>query len=529
MLGLVVAHLALACLLPALSARRPRVASAVAAVPPAVALLWALAHAREALDGGVSTSLRWAPELGLTLSFRLPTRCPWRWCVLVVGCRRPRPALLRAGYFTRRRRRWPLRRGAAGLRRGDARARPRRRPDRALRLLGADDGLLATCSSGTTGEREANRARRAPGAHRHHPRRPRDARRASCPRHAAGTLPDLASRRRPARRRRRRRRRRADPARGADQVGALAVPPLAAGRHGRAHPGQRLSARRGHGQGRRLPGRAARARLRRRARLAARRARPRRCARCCSAAGARCASTTSNSSSPTARSASSASSSCSSAPAPGTPRSPAPRCSSPTPCSRRRCSSSPASSTTRRAPATCADSPASADALPPLRGGRRARRRVHGRTAAAARIRRQGGRVRGVRTATPGPLGAGHHGGRGSVLHRRLHRALPLGRLRPQAGRRGHPGAPARPAAHRPPAICAVAGLVLGDRRPGRRRGARSYADDLPGRRSSYHLALWHGLGLPLLLSAVAHRARVRAAPRRGRRSAARAATCRAR
>jgi multicomponent Na+:H+ antiporter subunit A len=70
-LGLVVVHLALACLLPAISARRPRLGFALAALPPAAALLWALAHAREALTTGVTTTLPWAPELGLALSFRL--------------------------------------------------------------------------------------------------------------------------------------------------------------------------------------------------------------------------------------------------------------------------------------------------------------------------------------------------------------------------------------------------------------------------------------------------------------------------
>jgi multicomponent Na+:H+ antiporter subunit A len=70
-LGLVVAHLALACLLPLVSARSPRAGFAVAAVLPAVALVWALANARAALSTGVSTTLQWAPELGLALSFRL--------------------------------------------------------------------------------------------------------------------------------------------------------------------------------------------------------------------------------------------------------------------------------------------------------------------------------------------------------------------------------------------------------------------------------------------------------------------------
>ena len=71
MLGLVVAHLVLACVLPALSAHRPRIAFAVAAVPPTVTLVWALAHTREALSGGVASALAWAPALGLALSFRL--------------------------------------------------------------------------------------------------------------------------------------------------------------------------------------------------------------------------------------------------------------------------------------------------------------------------------------------------------------------------------------------------------------------------------------------------------------------------
>ena len=71
MLGLVVAHLALACLLPALSARRPRAGVRGRGGAARRRAAWALAHAREALDGGVSSRLRWAPELGLALSFRL--------------------------------------------------------------------------------------------------------------------------------------------------------------------------------------------------------------------------------------------------------------------------------------------------------------------------------------------------------------------------------------------------------------------------------------------------------------------------
>ncbi|MGH3975319.1 MAG: proton-conducting transporter membrane subunit, partial [Pseudonocardiaceae bacterium] len=71
MLALVAAHLVLACLLPLLSARSHRAAFFAAAVPPAAALIWAFGHAPEALRGGITRTTEWAPELGLTLSFRL--------------------------------------------------------------------------------------------------------------------------------------------------------------------------------------------------------------------------------------------------------------------------------------------------------------------------------------------------------------------------------------------------------------------------------------------------------------------------
>ncbi|MGI9001476.1 MAG: hydrogen gas-evolving membrane-bound hydrogenase subunit E [Pseudonocardia sp.] len=71
MLALVVAHLVVAVALPLVSARSRRAAFGVAAVLPAVTLLWALAQAGPALDGGLSATTAWAPTLGLTLSFRL--------------------------------------------------------------------------------------------------------------------------------------------------------------------------------------------------------------------------------------------------------------------------------------------------------------------------------------------------------------------------------------------------------------------------------------------------------------------------
>ena len=83
------------------------------------------------------------------------------------------------------------------------------------------------------------------------------------------------------------RRARADPARGVHEVGAAAVPPVAARRDGRAHAGQRLPARRVDGQGGRLPGGAAVARVRRAGRVVGARRRRSGWARCWSAAGAR--------------------------------------------------------------------------------------------------------------------------------------------------------------------------------------------------------------------------------------------------
>ena len=132
----------------------------------------------------------------------------------------------------------------------------------------------------------------------------------------------------PPRRSARHRRDHARPRRRAVEVGDRAVPLLAARRHGRADPGERLPARRGHGEGRHLP---------RSPRLAP--ASPTRPAGArCSSASACCtmlrrrlarpaAARPEARCSPTARSASSASSPSSSASAPATPRSPGSRCS----------------------------------------------------------------------------------------------------------------------------------------------------------------------------------------------------------
>ncbi len=71
MLALVAAHLVLAALLPLLSARSHRASFVGAALLPAGALVWGLSNVTAALRGGVSETTAWAPELGLSLSFRL--------------------------------------------------------------------------------------------------------------------------------------------------------------------------------------------------------------------------------------------------------------------------------------------------------------------------------------------------------------------------------------------------------------------------------------------------------------------------
>jgi len=71
MLALVVAHLLVAALLPLLAARSHRATFLVAALLPAGALVWAFGHGPEALRGGASRTTAWAPELGLSLTFRL--------------------------------------------------------------------------------------------------------------------------------------------------------------------------------------------------------------------------------------------------------------------------------------------------------------------------------------------------------------------------------------------------------------------------------------------------------------------------
>jgi multicomponent Na+:H+ antiporter subunit A len=63
---------------------------------------------------------------------------------------------------------------------------------------------------------------------------------------------------------------------------------------------------------------------------------------------------------------------------------------------------------------------------------------------------------------------------------------------------------PAGPAFVGPAALLAVAGLAVGVAAPLIDRALAPYADQFLAPADPYHLALWHGLGLPLLLSGVA-------------------------
>lgn len=71
-------------------------------------------------------------------------------------------------------------------------------------------------------------------------------------------------------------------------------------------------------------------------------------------------------------------------------------------------------------------------------------------------------------------------------------------------GRAGHRHAAPGWAFVAPAALLAVAGLAVGLAAPAMDRLLSTYADEYPGAGRPYHLALWHGFGLPLLLSAVA-------------------------
>ena len=148
--------------------------------------------------------------------------------------------------------------------------------------------------------------------------------------------------------------------------------------------------------------------------------------------------------------------------------------------------------------------------LPVLAVDRRARRRLDGRRAAAAGLRRQGGGVHrpaGRRAARPHrrAAGAGRAGARLGA-HRRLHVPVPVGRLRPQARVRRHRGgAPARRRCSSPRRRCwRWPACSLGPASPLLEPLVAGYAEELPLiAPEAEKLALWHGLQPALALSAI--------------------------
>ena len=180
------------------------------------------------------------------------------------------------------------------------------------------------------------------------------------------------------------------------------------------------------------------------------------------------------------------------------------RCSSwPTACSRPPCSWSWASSSIRPGPGTCA---ACAPGGGLAAGERRHRRvgRLDGRRAADLRVHRQGGGLRrpgrrAVLVVGPGPRpGGGRIDG-----HGRLQPPLRLGRSAgPGPGIRAPPpagrGRAARARLLAPAALLAAATVVLGIAPALVDRWAGGAARALDPAVEPVHLALWHGLNLPL-------------------------------
>ena len=225
MLGLVVAHLVLACLLPLVSARSRRAGvrgGGACRRPPRWSGRWRTRPRRSTT--GVSTTLDWAPALGLALSFRLDALA-LAMVVLVSGI----GAVILVyciGYFGETSpdgtRSAALLLAFAGV---------------MLGLVLADDLLtlyvfweLTSMTSfllvGQSGERAGEPRRRGAGAAGHGVRRAGDAARLRPARRGGGHLPDLGDRRARAGRRARRRLvtdgARADPRRRADEVRAAA-------------------------------------------------------------------------------------------------------------------------------------------------------------------------------------------------------------------------------------------------------------------------------------------------------------------
>ena len=235
----------------------------IAGLAPLATLTWLATRLPSVIDGDVRTeTVEWIPQLGVDLVLRLDGFA----ALMLRARRRHRCArrrllgeLLRQPLAARR----PPARPADPLRRGDDRARPRRRRARPLRLLGADVDHVVPAHRQRP-HPAAGPRRRPPGVARDRRRSPGDARRTDRPRPAGRHVPPQRHPRRPSNRHGRRRGARADPARRLHQVGADAVPLVAAGGDGCADAGEHVPALGDDGQGRRLPRRPVCARLRRR-------------------------------------------------------------------------------------------------------------------------------------------------------------------------------------------------------------------------------------------------------------------------
>ena len=140
------------------------------------------------------------------------------------------------------------------VRRGDARRRPVRSPDRPVPVLGADVGHVVSADRQRRPQPTSTR-RSAVGDPDHGCRRAGDAGRVRDDRPVGRHLPIERARGRSTERQHGHRRHRVGADRGLHEVGPDPVLGLAAGGDGRTDADQRLPARGDDGQGRRLPGR----------------------------------------------------------------------------------------------------------------------------------------------------------------------------------------------------------------------------------------------------------------------------------
>ena len=171
--AIIIAHLAVALCAPSVATRIGARGYLVMALVPALAFGWLLTLAPLVASGGSYVeSVEWIGRLGVVIDYRIGM-LQWVLALIVTGvgalvlvyCRwyfaDGDPPAARPGRADR-------------LRRRDARAGHGRRPDPALRLLGADHGLLLPADRPQP-DPQGQPAGGAAGADRHHRRRPGDA------------------------------------------------------------------------------------------------------------------------------------------------------------------------------------------------------------------------------------------------------------------------------------------------------------------------------------------------------------------